>query len=350
MKKNVHGGDIYSHINVTDYSANCNPFGVPEGVRRAICDSADLVNCYPDVHCTELRSRLSEELGVPGEKIFFGNGAAEVIFAIAQALKPKKALIPAPSFAEYAAALETAGCEIRRFCTDEANGFRITEKINEMITDDVDIMFLCNPNNPTGTFIAAEELRVILDCAKDNKVKVVLDECFMSFVDEKKKYTWVEHIEKYPNVIVMNAFTKLYAMAGVRLGYAVTWDDEVIEKLENYVQPWNVSVIAQNAGIAALKEKEYVRNSLCEIRKEREIFISEITKAGLKVYDSEANYVFFRGEPALYDKMLEKGYLLRDCSNYPGLGKGYFRAAVRLHEDNKGFIRALEEIKKETRG
>ena len=121
MKKNVHGGDIYSHINVTDYSANCNPFGVPEGVRRAICDSADLVNCYPDVHCTELRTKLSEKLGVPGEKIFFGNGAAEVIFAIAQALKPKKAVIPAPSFAEYASALENAGCEIRRFYTDEAN-------------------------------------------------------------------------------------------------------------------------------------------------------------------------------------------------------------------------------------
>ncbi|MGN0734327.1 MAG: pyridoxal phosphate-dependent aminotransferase [Anaerovoracaceae bacterium] len=346
MKKNVHGGDIYSHINVTDYSANCNPFGVPEGVRKAICESADLVNCYPDVHCTELRARLSEELGVPGEKIFFGNGAAEVIFAVAQALKPKKALIPAPSFAEYAAALETAGCEIRRFYTDEANGFRITEKINEMITDDVDIMFLCNPNNPTGTFMDEDELRAILDCARENKVIVVLDECFMSFVDEKKKYTWLEHIEEYPNVIVMNAFTKLYAMAGVRLGYGITWNDEVIEKLENFVQPWNVSVIAQNAGIAALKEKEYVRNSLCEIRKEREIFISELVKAGLKVYDSEANYVFFRGEPDLYDKMLDKGYLLRDCSNYPGLGRGYFRAAVRLHEDNEGFIRALKEIKK----
>ena len=346
MKKNVHGGDIYSHINVTDYSANCNPFGVPEGVRRAICDSADLVNCYPDVHCTELRTKLSEELGVPGEKIFFGNGAAEVIFAVAQALKPKKALIPAPSFAEYAAALETAGCEIKRFYTDEANGFRITEKINEMVTDDVDMIFLCNPNNPTGTFIGEDELKVILDHARGNKVRVVLDECFMSFVDEKKKYTWLEHIEEYPNVIVMNAFTKLYAMAGVRLGYGITWDDEVIEKLENFVQPWNVSVIAQNAGIAALKEREYVRSSLCEIRKEREIFISELVEAGLKVYDSEANYVFFRGEPDLYDKMLEKGYLLRDCSNYPGLGKGYFRAAVRLHEDNEGFIRALMEIKK----
>ena len=266
MKKNVHGGDIYSHINVTDYSANCNPFGVPEGVRRAICDSADLVNCYPDVHCTELRTKLSEELGVPGEKIFFGNGAAEVNFAIAQALKPKKAVIPAPSFAEYASALENAGCEIRRFYTDEANGFRITEKINEMVTDDVDMIFLCNPNNPTGTFIGEDELKVILDHARGNKVRVVLDECFMSFVDEKKKYTWLEHIEEYPNVVVMNAFTKLYAMAGVRLGYAVTWDDEVIEKLENFVHPWNVSVIAQKSGNAAIKKSEDVRSYLCQIK------------------------------------------------------------------------------------
>ena len=348
MKKNVHGGDIYSHRNVTDYSANCNPFGVPEGVRKAICASAGAVSCYPDVHCTELRRKLAEELKVPGEKIFFGNGAAEVIFAIAQALGPKKALVPAPSFAEYAQALETAGCEIHRYFTEETDDFRITEKINERITDDVDMMFLCNPNNPTGTFLAEEELRVILDYAREKNVRVVLDECFMSFIDERKKYTWLTHLQDYPNVIVISAFTKLYAMAGVRLGYGITWDDEVIARLEDFVQPWNVSVVAQSAGIAALDEKEYVKHSLEEIRKERDFFLSALKEEGLRVYDSEANYIFFRGEPELYDRLLEKGYLIRDCSNYPGLGKGYFRVAVRLHEDNVGFLKALKEVRGET--
>ena len=147
---------------------------------------------------------------------------------------------------------------------------------------------------------------------------------------------------------MINAFTKLYAMAGVRLGYGITWDNEVIARLENFVQPWNVSVIAQNAGIAALDEKEYVRNSLTEIRKERAFFLSALKEEGLRVYDSEANYIFFRGEPELYDRLLEKGYLIRDCSNYPGLGKGYFRAAVRLHEDNVGFLKALKEVRGET--
>ena len=170
----------------------------------------------------------------------------------------------------------------------------------------------------------------------------------MSFIDERKKYTWLTHLQDYPNVIVISAFTKLYAMAGVRLGYGITWDDEVIARLEDFVQPWNVSVVAQSAGIAALDEKEYVKHSLEEIRKERDFFLSALKEEGLRVYDSEANYIFFRGEPELYDRLLEKGYLIRDCSNYPGLGKGYFRVAVRLHEDNVGFLKALKEVRGET--
>lgn len=344
MKKNVHGGDIYSHRNVTDYSANCNPFGVPEGVRKAICASAGAVSCYPDVHCTELRRKLAEELKVPGEKIFFGNGAAEVIFAIAQALGPKKALVPAPSFAEYAQALETAGCEIHRYFTEETDDFRITEKINERITDDVDMMFLCNPNNPTGTFLAEEELRVILDHAREKNVRVVLDECFMSFIDERKKYTWLTHLQDYPNVIVISAFTKLYAMAGVRLGYCLCANPEIMEALDRVRQPWNLSNLAQAAGVAALKEKQYVEESLAAIEAERIRLIKSLKSLGFTVYGSGANYIFFKGDADLYEKALERGILIRDCSNYVGLEKGYYRIAVRLQEDNDRIIKVFDEI------
>ena len=344
MKKMIHGGDIYRHPDMIDFSSNCNPFGPPQRVQDAICRAAGQIGHYPDIQCSLLRDALSAKLHVPGAWIFFGNGAAEVIFAAVKALKPKKALLPAPTFAEYAQALETVGCEIQYVQTAEADGFALPMDFAEQITEDIDMVFLCNPNNPTGNLLSREETERVIRRAGALDCTVVLDECFLDFVEKPKEFSMLGKLAAYPHVILLKAFTKLYAMAGVRLGYGISSDPAIIEKLERSVQPWNVSSLAQAAGLAALAEDAYVRESLTTLRAERAYLLQALEKLGCRTYASQANYIFFRGETTLGEKLRAAGFLVRDCSNYEGLGKGYYRVAVRLHEDNVKLVQALAHI------
>ena len=344
MKKMIHGGDIYRHPDMIDFSSNCNPFGPPQRVQDAICRAAGQIGHYPDVQCSLLRDALSAKLHVPGAWIFFGNGAAEVIFAAVTALKPKKALLPAPTFAEYAQALETVGCEIQYEQTAEADGFALPMDFAEQITEDIDMVFLCNPNNPTGNLLSREETERVIRRAGALDCTVVLDECFLDFVENPDEFSMLGELAAYPHVILLKAFTKLYAMAGVRLGYGISSDPAIIEKLERSVQPWNVSSLAQAVGLAALAEDAYVRESLTTLRAERAYLLQALEKLGCRTYASQANYIFFRGETTLGEKLRAAGFLVRDCSNYAGLGKGYYRVAVRLHEDNVKLVQALAHI------
>ena len=217
MKKMIHGGDIYRHPDMIDFSSNCNPFGPPQSVQDAICRAAGQIGHYPDVQCSLLRDALSAKLHVPGAWIFFGNGAAEVIFAAVTALKPKKALLPAPTFAEYAQALETVGCEIQYVQTAEADGFALPMDFAEQITEDIDMVFLCNPNNPTGNLLSREETERVIRRAGALDCTVVLDECFLDLVEKPDEFSMLGELAMYPHVILLKAFTKLYAMAGAHL-------------------------------------------------------------------------------------------------------------------------------------
>lgn len=344
MKEMIHGGDIYRHPDITDFSSNCNPFGPPQCVQDAICRAAGQIGHYPDVQCSRLRKALAEKLNIPQSWIFFGNGAAEVIFAAVQAWKPKQAVLPAPTFAEYAQALETVGCKIQYVETAEADGFAIPQTIADALTDETDMLFLCNPNNPTGTLLPKEKLKKILHRAHECGTMVVIDECFLDFVDNADGYSMLSELAEHPHVLLLKAFTKLYAIAGVRLGYGISSNTDMIEKLECSVQPWNVSMLAQAAGTAALSAETYVRDSLAVIREEKKYLTEHMKQLGLTVYASEANYIFFRGPEDLGKQLLAEGFLVRDCSNYRGLTNGYYRIAVRLRPDNERLIRTLEKL------
>ena len=347
MKMNKHGGDIYRNRNVIDFSSNCNPFGAPEGVKKAIADSVEKIGNYPDTECTELRKAISAYEEVQREYILCGNGAADLIFAAASAVKPAKALVTAPAFAEYSQALTASGCSIKEYFLKEENGFEVKEDILEYITEDIDMMFLCNPNNPTGVVTEKELLLSILKKCREKNVILVLDECFNDFISCPSTYTMKDCLKEYDNLIILKAFTKKYAVAGLRLGYAITGNRGIIDKMKAVMQPWGVSVPAQEAGIAALKEEEYVKKSMEYLSKEKDFLKDSISEVGFKVYGSEANYIFFKGTDDLYDYCLERGILIRDCSNYDGLEKGYYRVAVKLHEDNMKLIRLMKDRKGE---
>ena len=177
----------------------------------------------------------------------------------------------------------------------------------------------------------------------------MLDECFEDFLEEPEKYSMKGYLKEYPRMFLLKAFTKKYAMAGIRLGYGFCGSPEILEQMKAVMQPWNVSVVAQEAGIAALKEETYVKESMAKIRKEREKLLEGMGKLGFFTFASEANYIFFKGPWNLQEKCLDKGIYIRDCSNYRGLRKGYYRVAVRTKEENQKLLEVLEQILEQNR-
>lgn len=345
LKETVHGGDIYRNPSVTDYSVNSNPLGVPEAVRKSVQESADRIMYYPDVRCDRLRESISDFERIEKEKILCGNGAAELFFAVVMAVRPKKALVTAPAFSEYERALGTVGAEVQYYRLKEEQDFRIQEDILEQITEDTDMIFLCNPNNPTGQTTEKELLiRVMNRCNKCGAI-LVLDECFIEFLEEPERYECRGYLTQYPNVIIIKAFTKIFCMPGVRLGYALCENAALRKRMRAMLQPWNVSVTAQEAGVAALVDCEaYLKRTREYIKKEKFWMTERMRKLGLNVWGSEANYIFFKGKAGLYEKALKSGLLIRDCSNYEGLTEGHYRIAIRSEEENERLITWLEKL------
>jgi len=341
MKQHIHGGDIYRHQNVIDFSSNCNPLGTPPSVSEAIVKSAESIKHYPDVQCQELRCAIEAYEGIPSAQIICGNGAAELLFTLVLARKPKRALLPIPTFAEYEKALKSVSCMITYFKIEEKNDFIIGNEILNQINDELDILFLCNPNNPTGLLCPDDLLMEILKACHKHQVLFVLDECFIDFLDCPKAHTMKLFLNDFPQLFILKAFTKRYAMAGLRLGYGLSANVSLLDKMHQVTQPWNVSVPVQMAGVAALCEVQYVEAAKRLIRQERPYMMQVLKQLGLYVYDSQANYVFFGGPKDLFKWCLEERILIRDCSNYHGLSKGFFRVAVRTHQENELLLKAF---------
>ena len=355
MYKYQHGGDIYSRPATTkegrafiDFSANINPLGVPGGVKKAIKNAVGQCVNYPDAFCRGLRQAAAAFLGVPGEYLFFGNGAADVLFRLALALKPRKALLLAPTFSDYEKSLRAVGCKITYYELAERHAFVVQQDILEKITDDVDMVYICNPNNPTGQLTGRSMLLKILEKCRQSGARLLVDECFMDFVAASKAFSLRDMLAGYSELIILKAFTKTFAIPGVRLGYCMTSDEKLHTLLYEHGQDWSVSVLAQAAGVAALQEQEYLQKSMALIEEERSYLIKNLTYLGAKIYGSEANYIFFYlAEPDRLPELLaEQGILIRSCANYHNLEGPYYRVAVKARRYNRALVRAIKEAKK----
>lgn len=339
----THGGDIYTYENIVDFSVNINPLGPSDAVLEAAKRGVEHTAAYPDSRCRRLRAKLAEKLQVPGERILFGNGAAELIYTLVLAEKPKKALLPVPAFSEYEQALLTVGCQIDYPAATEENGFVVDESILERLDSDVDILFLCSPSNPSGRAIRKELLLKIAARCEEKKIRFVLDECFVEFLPDAEEVSMLRQTERFSTLFVLRAFTKIYGMPGLRLGYGVSSDLQLLESMAGMCQPWSVSIPAQEAGIAALDEDERTDQVRRLVRREREYIEREMSRMRINYISSDANFILFRGGPDLFEQMKQQGILIRDCSNYRGLGRGWYRTAVKTHEENRRLLKALEE-------
>ena len=343
--KEVHGGNIYKYERkMHDFSANLNPLGMPEEVKEAIIGNICAYEAYPDTENRELTAAVSGASGVPGDFLAFGNGAADLIFRLSLYLKPEKTLIISPTFAEYEEAAKAAGSEISRYFLTEETGFRYDEGAEEAVTDGTNLVFICNPNNPTGIPVEKEKMRSLASRCREKGAVLVIDECFSDFLEEEERYSFLPFMEDFKNVIILKAFTKIFAMAGLRLGYAISSDGKLIEGIKGTLQPWAVNTPASKAGAAAAGLSDFVRKTKEYVKEEREYLVSAFANLGLKTYGSKANYVLVKSGVDLKKELEGFDIMVRSCGNYPGLDNSYFRFAVRTRKENEYLIECLKNI------
>lgn len=342
----IHGGDIYRNEAVLDFSINVNPLGVPHTVRQALHDAAECCEVYPDIQMEKLRSAVGDMLQVRKEWLLFGNGASELFMAVVHALRPKRVVIPVPSFYGYEYAANAVSADIHYYFMKEENGFLPGEELFSVLDETVDLLFLADPNNPTGRKLEREFVLRLLRHCKSKTITVVLDECFIEFCEGQESV--IDVIEEFPNVILIRAFTKIFSIPGVRLGYLVCSDPSLRREIGRQLPEWNVSVFAQMAGAACANEQEFRLKTAEYIAEERRLLAERFLNGGAlfpcKIYPGSANFILLYCAYPLYDRLLEKKILIRDCSNFRGLGKGYYRIAVRTREENERLWKVIGEI------
>ena len=344
VQQNIHGGDIYRNQVSLDFSVNINPFGMPLRVREALEAAVAWCERYPDIRSEALRDAIAGAKGIAPADIVCGNGASELFPAILRAVHAKKVLLPVPSFYGYEYAAKSVGAEICCHELLETDGYAVTERFLTAIGEDVDAVFLAVPNNPVGTVVEPELLEKIAERCKRHGVTLILDECFVMFTGAEERYSFLKKYRNYPGVVIVRAFTKLYAMPGVRLGYLVCSDAALTEAIRADLPEWNLSVFAQQAGCVACGQRAYVEHSVAFVCRERAWLTEQLSEIGITVFASNANFLMIKDGRLLAKELLKKGILIRDCSNYRGLSGGYYRIAVRRREENERLLAALAQV------
>lgn len=328
-----------------DFSANINPLGVSDIVKKAITEQFDSVQHYPDLRYKALKQTIATHHTCQSHHIFLGNGAADIIYSLPRVLSTTKMLVLAPTFSEYEDAFSVYDVDVVYFET-AYTGFNVKmdDFINCIQTECVDTVCVCNPNNPTGTLIEPSEMNKLVNYCKKEQIHLIVDEAFMDFLPKSQSIDGL--ITDYANLYIIRSLTKIFAIPGIRLGYLLTSNQKVIDSLEKQAPPWRINCFAELAGRLSLTDDSQLLASIAFIQQEREYLMKQLSRfQSLKVIESSGNYLFFEylDEGNLQELLLEHSILIRDCSNYKGLTGKYFRVAVRTHEENKRLITGLEE-------
>lgn len=333
-----------------DFSANINPLGPPKGVFRAVLSALESMTAYPDPHCRSLRTMISRFVGVRPENIIVGNGAAELIGLYVDYIKPERVVVIEPTFSEYSRAALIRSIPVATLYLSKHSGFRIdSQEVCSRIRRG-DLLFLCNPNNPTGNLLDPQALVHIIETAESVGARILVDESFIDFLDKVEEYSLVNKGLAIGSLMVIRSFTKFFAFPGLRLGYGVGTQD-LINDLWEVKDPWSVNSLAQEAGIAALQDLEFREKTLMLVSRERAFLLEGMAKIRhLTPYPSSANFILVAIDtsgPAasqVRDSLGLQGILVRDCSNFPGLNPFFFRIAVRDREANTRLLSGLRRV------
>jgi threonine-phosphate decarboxylase len=351
-----HGGNIKQicdkyGINpdeIIDFSASINPLGCPDVVRKAVSEQFNDILHYPDSQCTDLRKTIAEKVPCNESNIIVGNGSNELFYLIPRALRPEKGVLLQPTFAEFNDAFCNSNIEVIEIINDDKDFPVINTNISRLKSVKDCMVFLCNPNNPTGQLTRRED---IIELVNDNpKRLIVIDEAFMDFVEDDEKYSVIRDAPLMDNLIVVRSLTKFYGFPGLRLGYLVA-NESIVNKLMRYKEPWTVNTIAQVAGMAAINDEAFATNTRQYVSGEKTFLYD-----GLKIikdihpFQPTVNFILVRIEDSgitsseIQNLLLKSNILIRDCSNFVGLDENYFRVAVKTREENRKLLSALKLV------
>jgi threonine-phosphate decarboxylase len=356
--EHIHGGNInrasgkygIPEDKIIDFSANINPLGPSPDIYKALANNLDSIVNYPDPDCTELKAVLAGYLGIDSDLLLMGNGAAELIYQLVRVTGRKKALIPVPTFSEYALSVLSQGGEVVEVALEEEHGFSFpAEKIIKLIPE-VDLLFICSPNNPTGRLVDKKIIEHILEVSAACDVMVLVDEAFMDFVPQRTLYSMMPSAGRISNLAVLYSLTKFFGIPGLRLG-ALAAPKELIKRMDAAKDPWNVNVLAQIAGVAGLKDLNHMESTKTLVNKEK-IFLFEGLQniPGLQPLPGAANFILVNVSQSglksaeLTDLLGQRGILVRDCHGFRGLAGRYIRLAVKRRHENEILLAAIKDI------
>ncbi len=350
----VHGGNVLYYSRkygipagkILDFSASVNPLGPPTKSLAAMERAFPELNRYPDPDSGELTEKLAALHGLKEDEILVGNGSTELIYLLPRTLGVKKIMVLAPSFSDYERASSLAGAKVIRLPLLEKNDFRPDIDALSRGLKRCGLVFLCNPNNPTGAIIPRERLLGLLDEASRTGTVICIDEAFIEYAGKESVLREAVRL----GAVVLRNFTKFYGMPGIRIGYAAG-DGGIIARMKLGREPWTVNCLAQAAALAALGDREYEKETLARNEVERDYMFDAISGTGrLLPYPSSANFLFVKilgmkpGSSELTERLARLGLLVRDCSNFPGLGDRFIRVAILSRPQNRKFIKVLQSF------
>lgn len=354
-----HGGNIYNISKkyniksgrIIDYSINLNPSGFPKCLKKNIIKALNMIDKYPDPDYEELTDSLSDYRNISREYILPGNGAAEIIYQFIKILTPSKTLIIQPTFTEYERALKSAGCETVYFKLDEKDDFHIDiQKLKKELLKKYDLLVICNPNNPTGKLYDKNLMFDIVKAAYDSETFVMIDESFMEFTDEGLLNSFTENVSSFNNVFIVSSLTKYFSIPGLRLGYGITFNHEIIEKYNSYKLLWSINCFASSISRGILKDKRFMEYSKKILLKEKKFIYENIClNSAVKIYNSDVNFFLIKllngmNGAFVKEKMLAKGILVRDCSNFHFLDDSFIRIGIKDRRSNLLMLNAFSGV------
>ncbi|WP_423363541.1 pyridoxal phosphate-dependent aminotransferase [Mycoplasma sp. P36-A1] len=341
-----HGADTFKYENaskIIDFSSNINPLGIKE---KWIQIDLKKLSEYPDNFATKLREKLATIHKLDKDNYIIGNGASDILFRYIYATKPKKVLLCAPSFSEYVKALNSINSSITYYNLKEEKDFVLDEEYLEILKqNDYDLIILTHPNNPNGSLIPKEIAKKLLEYTKKKQINTFIDECFIDLVYDKNKYSLKQYLNNNKQLFILDAFTKSYALAGLRIGYGISANIKLIQSLYLYGPDWPVNQIALQTALNALNEEYYLENSIDYLKKEYQKLKAALLELNYQVINTTTNFILIKGQNRqLKEDLLKYDILIRDCSNYQNLATGWYRIAIKDEQANNKLINTLKRI------
>ena len=359
----VHGGNVWEFSetynipldDVIDFSISTNPFGAPESAFESIRGHLNLIKHYPDPHPEWLLKTLAKSVNVESKNVILGNGSTELIYLFNEVFLNDgyEAVIPIPSFSEYKAAILRFGGNMTFLRCYSSKSFQLNvEELENTLSEKTRIIFLCNPNSPTGVLYKKTDVLRIIKFAEERNVLVFFDEDYIDFVDDSKRYSMAEYVKQHNNLFVLRSLTKFFGLAGVRIGYGIG-SLELISTLKNVQMPWSINSLAMFATDAAINDTDFIKKSRLLVSQSRKEMCEMFKSISwLRVHPSETNFLLVEitqtglTSTQIKEGLAKKGFLIRDCKDFDGLDNRFFRVTVRKPEENKKLIRQIKLLGK----